>query len=104
MGCPRLESIWFGDRTATLIPRDAELYKSWPCLYVQDDRIKKIMILVKKVNLSFLLKKVESNSFLEVSYNKARTYIAPHPAVSVLKFCHQTIYFQGGDIAFHGFL
>ena len=25
---PRLESTWFGDRTATLIPRDAELYIS----------------------------------------------------------------------------
>ena len=35
---------------------------------------------------------------------KARIYIAPHPALSVLLFCHQTIYLQGGDIASHGFL
>ena len=36
--------------------------------------------------------------------NKARTYIAPHPVVSVLQFCHQTIYLQDRDIASHGFL
>jgi len=38
-----------------------------------------------------------------VRYKKARTYIAPHPAASVLQFCHQTIYFHGTDIASHGY-
>ena len=32
MRCPRLEITWFSGRTATLIPRKAELYKSGPCL------------------------------------------------------------------------
>ena len=34
---------------------------------------------------------------------KVRPYIAPHPAVSVLQFCHQTIYFKGGDFPSRGF-
>ena len=33
--------------------------------------------------------------------NKARTYIAPHPAVSVLQFCHKSMYLQRMGIASH---
>ena len=43
------------------------------------------------VHIKSLLVQKKNCNFLWI---KARTYIAPHPAISVLQFCHQSMYFQ----------